>query len=835
MNKSTAHFGSIDVGAEGANSADPFFVSAALGIDPGYQVQFRLFVQSSSGMIDTAIVSLSIGLPAQTDPVGPDAYGYLAYDDGDWPYQECPAYDWIEIDPFYGGGGTVLPLTDEQGSDTLFYEYIQGDTKVLQLPFAFQYYGEQYGEISVCSNGWLSLGSTWMTNFRNWGIPGVLNPPCLVAPFWDDLYLGEGGVVYDYDESTQRFIVEWSRVRNEYSDALETFQAILYNPERYTTETGDGEILFQYQSVENGDYAYNFATVGIESPDKADGLQYTYAGQYSPGAAELKDNMAIKFTTERYRASGPFLSYYGCSVDDGSAGQSSGDEDGLVDAGERIELSVRLINLGEEAAQGVEVTLCSTDPNATLQNPQQTYPDIGPGETAEGDHPFVVQIAPQCGNGHTIEFKLETKASGAFCSYIWFTVNVVAPVLLLNEYAFHQIQGDGDDRPESGESWQLQLSLRNAGAGQATGIWARVATNDESISLQQDISAFSDMGPLGTSSSQTDPFVFSVVDETPYHPTSFALSVFANDDFYQTSHPVEAVIERADVLLIDDDGGDDVEQWYIMALNGQDWSHERFDRRTEGGLDSVLASDHRTLIWFTGSERDSTLTLSDQTWLSAFLDNGGSLFLSGQNIASDLQESSFLNEYVHARCAADSSSDIWLYGPPGDPFTGDLGVLSLVSGNYGANNQASPDEIEVLEGAYPVLTYYNSGRPAALRYMNGYHLVFFAFGFESILEFIDVANAFEVRSEMLRRILRWFQFEPQIGDVNEDGVVNIVDIVNVINIILNLITEPTAYQIWAADYSGDGQINIIDAMGIVNSILDGRMLTSENSGRKSLH
>ena len=174
-------------------------------------------------------------------------------------------------------------------------------------------------------------------------------------------------------------------------------------------------------------------------------------------------------------------------------------------------------------------------------------------------------------------------------------------------------------------------------------------------------------------------------------------------------------------------------------------------------------------------------------------------------------------------------------GVPGDPITGDQTMLSLVTGTYGADNQDSPDEIEPLEGAFPMLTYYYSGRPAALRYVNGYHLVFFALGFESIIEFHDVANAYAMRAALLGRILNWFRFEPRIGDVNEDGAVNILDIIWIVNTILGVGAEFNAYQSWAADYTGDGQINVLDIMGIVNAILDGRVLKSANHSEENLH
>ena len=57
-----------------------------------------------------------------------------------------------------------------------------------------------------------------------------------------------------------------------------------------------------------------------------------------------------------------------------------------------------------------------------------------------------------------------------------------------------------------------------------------------------------------------------------------------------------------------------------------------------------------------------------------------------------------------------------------------------------------------------------------------------------------------------------------LGDVNEDGIINILDIVAVINFVL-LTTNPNDTQFTASDMNSDGIINILDIVIIVNLIL----------------
>ena len=56
------------------------------------------------------------------------------------------------------------------------------------------------------------------------------------------------------------------------------------------------------------------------------------------------------------------------------------------------------------------------------------------------------------------------------------------------------------------------------------------------------------------------------------------------------------------------------------------------------------------------------------------------------------------------------------------------------------------------------------------------------------------------------------------GDINVDGIVNILDIIYLVNFILNNQT-PTEIQFSASDLNADGMLNILDIVQLVNIIL----------------
>ena len=290
---------SVNSGGSSFNGNDYFEVSALDVTIPGAIAHLIVSLETEDGYSTNSIIEVQIGQPTVNDPVGPDSYGYYIYDNEDINYVLAPTYDWVEIDAREGGPGTHLNSLTDNGNN-------QDDVETISLPFTFKFYGQEYDEISICSNGWIAMGDTDLESFRNYQIPGVGGPAKMIAVFWDDLKLSNGGRVYTWhDQIEKKFYVEWSEVRTYQNNSLETFQAVLYDPSYYITPTGDGEILLQYKEFNNtsyGSYSWDqthglYCSVGIEDHTMSRGLQYTFNDTYHPAAMELSDETAVLITT----------------------------------------------------------------------------------------------------------------------------------------------------------------------------------------------------------------------------------------------------------------------------------------------------------------------------------------------------------------------------------------------------------------------------------------------------------------------------------------------------------------------------------------------------------
>ncbi len=272
----------------------------------GSVIPLEIVFTSIDGYSRNAIINLTVGEVRESDPVGPDPHGYYIYDWEDADPELAPVYDWIEIAE---GLGEQLNIVDYgNGNYSGSYTY---SSELIDLPFTFTFYGVDYDQIVVNTNGWISFGDFEMYSFRNYPIPGAGGPSPMVAAFWDDLKTGSGGYVHYY-ATDDMVVIQWDDMRtyDNNGNYRETFEIILYNQEIYSpTSTGDSEIKIQYQDFNNTSDGYYpnggtpihgcYSTIGIENHLGDTGLQYTFNNTFPEAASRLEDGSAIFITTGR--------------------------------------------------------------------------------------------------------------------------------------------------------------------------------------------------------------------------------------------------------------------------------------------------------------------------------------------------------------------------------------------------------------------------------------------------------------------------------------------------------------------------------------------------------
>jgi hypothetical protein len=214
---------------------------------------------------------------------------------------------------------------------------------------------------------------------------------------------------------------------------------------------------------------------------------------------------------------------------------------------------------------------------------------------------------------------------------------------------------------------------------------------------------------------------------------------FTDDNRQERS--IEVLENRSLILLVDDDEDADYETYYERALAANGRGYVKADgppSRSE-----LLSFD--CVIWITGRDFTTTLTTEDQANLAAYLDAGGSLFLSGQDIGYNIQDTDFYRDYLQVEYVKDSTGVYVLEGVPGDSISD--GMIVGISDGDGADSQYWPSEIMPITAYATEIFYYKDDGCAAVRVDTGtYKVVYFAFGFEAI-------NSSSDRNEIMRRVV----------------------------------------------------------------------------------
>lgn len=187
------------------------------------------------------------------------------------------------------------------------------------------------------------------------------------------------------------------------------------------------------------------------------------------------------------------------------------------------------------------------------------------------------------------------------------------------------------------------------------------------------------------------------------------------------SRPVSVILaESGAVLFVDDDEGQGYEGYFTSALDA-------------AGIPYVtttppvyVSPDVPYVIIWNCNDGYPTLTADDQAFLAAYLDGGGRLFLSGQDVLFEIADNSTFDEqYLHVASRDDDVGTNYVYGVDGDPISGGLSItLDYPFSDWSDNIYPAIDAVGLFTN--------DGGEFAALRYEGKHRVVFFAFPFEAI-------------------------------------------------------------------------------------------------------
>ncbi|MBN2364342.1 VCBS repeat-containing protein [candidate division WOR-3 bacterium] len=275
-----------------------------------------------------------------------------------------------------------------------------------------------------------------------------------------------------------------------------------------------------------------------------------------------------------------------------------------------------------------------------------------------------------------------------------------------------------------------------------------VATVDNStIQFIQDSCFMGNVNPGDTLDNSSNPFVFEVDDTVQTSWVDVTLHVFSDPQSLTDSIEVRFLVgEIPEICIVNADPSGNYLYKYIDPIENLGLICDVYNRFTEGPIGNLIL-DYEVVVWFTGDADSAVITPDDVSDLSMFLDSGKKLFLTGQNIAENLQGQQFLSEYLHCFWLGNTNTQA-CDGISGSIFDG----LQIRTSGGQPSNQNSRDDLNPINGGTGLFQYWNSSSMAAVGYSGNYELVFFGFGFEAIYG----TTLFAPPDTVMRRIMDYF-------------------------------------------------------------------------------
>jgi len=276
-------------------------------------------------------------------------------------------------------------------------------------------------------------------------------------------------------------------------------------------------------------------------------------------------------------------------------------------------------------------------------------------------------------------------------------------------------QGNGDGRPDGGETISYHATLRNSPiAVPSTGVTLTLTCDDPAVTILDATVTYPAANP-GQVVTSEDNFTFSVAEGIEPHWAVFTFHYAATygggtaqGDLTHTQR-----MGRPDLLVVDSDGGtDDNETFVQTALDNLALPHDVWS--ATGALTSDEMGRYSRVFWLGGK---NTMDMSDaeEQAVRDFVAGGGQLLLSSQYLSGNAERQDLLQDLWGLTLVDDDGGNIFLLSCPAeDPYFG--GAAMVVSGNQAANNTEDPDVFSS-DGTAAVFAHWNQnpvmGQPAA--------------------------------------------------------------------------------------------------------------------------
>ena len=295
--------------------------------------------------------------------------------------------------------------------------------------------------------------------------------------------------------------------------------------------------------------------------------------------------------------------------------------DGLMDYSEDVLLDVMLQNIGNVDAEGVNVTLSSSDPYVVIIDSAEFAGNIPGNQTITLNNAFDISAADTIPDNRNVFFTVKSD-DGDSVWYSEFFITSHAPVLEFSGFSIHDPVGNNNGRIDPGETVQITVIIQNSGSSDAYDVDAALSSPDNYISI---LTGVQNGGNLADGQSTELSFTVSADGNTPggYNAT-FDLDITAAHN-RQGQGSFSVIIGQYSALVLDLDPSNNSAPVIMQSFGDMDLIA---DYSTEIPDDlSIYKSIFLCLgIYYSSHE----LTEAEALILKNYLEDGGNLYMEGR-------------------------------------------------------------------------------------------------------------------------------------------------------------------------------------------------------------
>ncbi|HEY3713480.1 MAG TPA: hypothetical protein VGL39_03050 [Jatrophihabitantaceae bacterium] len=228
-------------------------------------------------------------------------------------------------------------------------------------------------------------------------------------------------------------------------------------------------------------------------------------------------------------------------------------------------------------------------------------------------------------------------------------------------------------------------------------------------------------------------------------------TVTASSGSASATATLTTIAVAADTLIVDEDlGAPNVQQYYEDALSANGASYSYWDLSADPEIPVSLLTSHKNVVWFTGNAYPGPISPYESE-LKTFLDGGGRLFMSGQDILDQAAgTTAFVHDYLHIDWdgseVQNDKPTAAVHAVPGNAVTDGIGAVPLDHSVLGATYE---DQITPVAPATAAFTDDSTATDALTVAAGTYKVAFLAFPFEAY-------GSAAQKADLMHRVLAYF-------------------------------------------------------------------------------